>query len=48
MNTTSGIFGALALIIITFFAFQFGAQKVSAEHPDAPTGHVVQDRPDGH
>lgn len=47
MNTTSGVFGALALIITTVIIFQFGAQKVPVDHPDKPTSHVVYDHPDG-
>lgn len=46
MNTTSGIFGTLALTVVLLFFFQFGAQKVPVDHPDKPTNHIVQDHPD--
>jgi hypothetical protein len=46
MITTSGIFGTLALTVVTIFIFQFGAQKEHAVPVDGPTSHVVYELPD--
>lgn len=46
MTTTSGIFGALALFVFTFLAFEMGSIKTHDDGKDEPIGHVMYDETD--